>query len=54
MGSFSHSQDNINYLAIDDNLSINIARFNNNVARVELHDMPRTTQAGWANGAVLR
>ena len=33
-GSFSYKQDNVNFLAFDGNLTINIARINSNVARV--------------------
>lgn len=55
-GSFSYRQDNVNYLALDDKLTIRIERINNNVARVYLVDgqqvqQPVPAYVGMTNGA---
>ena len=48
-GSFSYKQDNVNFLAFDGNLTINIAQVNNNVARVYFVDAQQVQQPVPAN-----
>ena len=48
-GSFSYRQDNVHYLALDDNLTIRIARINDVVARLFLVDAQQVQQPIPAN-----